>query len=194
WLDETRHNLGLEMPQADKWRTIEASLENALLGGTQDNKRPTVPTPVPEYLVNEFNSLTAALRSEEIVLPEDLVEQVRAALANIQEKERGTIEYDAAVQEALADFRQFKERVLGGPFWASVIEIANPSDEELREVMRRTAEGGRERIVSAAGDTTAFLGKTFVGLIIMVVAMFFFFADGPKMVEHVMQLTPLDRD
>src|SRR5690606_11826828 len=79
-------------------------------------------------------------------------------------------------------------------FWASVIEIANPSDEELREVMRRTAEGGRERIVSAAGDTTAFLGKTFVGLIIMVVAMFFFFADGPKMVEHVMQLTPLDRD
>lgn len=193
-LDETRHNLGLEMPQADKWRTIEASLENALLGGTQDNKRPTVPTPVPEYLVNEFNSLTAALRSEEIVLPEDLVEQVRAALANIQEKERGTIEYDAAVQEALAVFRQFKERVLGGPFWASVIEIANPSDEELREVMRRTAEGGRERIVSAAGDTTAFLGKTFVGLIIMVVAMFFFFADGPKMVEHVMQLTPLDRD
>ncbi|HTN77147.1 MAG TPA: AI-2E family transporter, partial [Pirellulaceae bacterium] len=194
-LDNSKTNLGLVIPQAGDWRQIETSLTSALLGDLENigDKTRSGPTPVAANVLPHFDSLLAKLTLERIPFNEAKSQLVRAALQKIPDDEPGTIDYDGSVQVALSEFREFKQEVLGGPLAASVKELANPSDAELRRTMLSGLKMSQDWLVSIAGDTTAFLAKLIVGILIMTVSMFFFFADGPKMIEHVMRLTPLEK-
>jgi predicted PurR-regulated permease PerM len=47
-------------------------------------------------------------------------------------------------------------------------------------------------MLSIGGATTAFAGKLILGVVITVVAVYFFLLDGPQMIGTFMQLSPLD--
>lgn len=190
-LTETRTRLGLDIPHADKWRRIEDFLQRSLLTNTDPRDVPVLP--VDDTLAVEFDLLVASLEHDGVILTDEQIGFVRSGLAELEQRQPGTIEYDAAVQEALSRLKSFKQDLLGGPLWASAKELANPSDEELRSILRQALTTAQDYLWSAVGNTTAFVAKTVVGLIIMVVAMFFFFLDGPRMIESLMELTPLDR-
>lgn len=191
-LANTRTQLGLEMPHAEQWRKVESLLEQPLVLARPMGE--ATPTTVPESILGDFDVLVASLEHDGMDIPDAESTFVRDGLEEILARTAGTLEYDAAVQQALSRFRAFQRHTLGGPLWASLKELANPSDEELRSHLRGGLTAAQNYLVSILGNTTAFVAKTIVGLIVMVIAMFFFFVDGPKMIEAVMQLTPLDRD
>lgn len=192
---ETKVSTGLEIPEANRWRALESQLTAALLVGIDDSDKDakrSARKPVPVDAGKHFDDLISALASQKIVPDETQIKTVRERLADLQAIEPGTIDYDGAVQEALQALRELKQTTLGGPLSAAIKELANPSDEQLRKTLGSGLKYGQDWLVSIAGDTTAFAGKLLIGLAIMIVAMFFFFADGPKMIEQVMKLTPLD--
>jgi predicted PurR-regulated permease PerM len=187
----TRAQLGLDMPHAEKWRQVESLLTQAMLAPrVAGDAQPVVS---PSTIASDFDLLVASLEHDGVDVPDAESGFVRDSLVEAAQHTPGTLEYDSAAQRALGRFRAFKRATLGGTLAASMKELANPSDEQLRDLLRQGMRGGQDYVVSALGNTTAFLAKTLVGLIIMVVAMFFFFLDGPKMIESLMQLAPLDR-
>ncbi len=190
-LTNTRASLGLDIPQSAQWQQVEAMLHQALLAERTIGEG--APVAVPATVVAEYDKLIASIEHDGRDLVDEQTNFVRQGLEELDGLSPGTIEYDAAVQRALGRLRDLKLDLLGGPLWASVKEVANPSDQQFRTILRQGLTGAQDYILSAVGNTTAFIAKTIVGLIIMVVAIYFFFLDGPRMIESLMQLTPLDR-
>jgi predicted PurR-regulated permease PerM len=191
-LEGIRQAVGLDMPLAEQWRNIEGDLNKAFLANADGSKKSS--EPVSEDIVLRFTDLTSRMQELEIRYDEEQAAAVRAALQDILSKEPATIEYDVAVQEALRRFTDFQQDIMGGTTRTTLKKLANPSEEQLRTIALSGMRSTQTRLLSMAGDTTAFIAKMLVGLIIMVVATFFFFVDGPKMVESITSLAPLDPD
>jgi len=82
---------------------------------------------------------------------------------------------------------------LGGPYRAWLVELANPSDERLREWSGAVFARAQEWLLSLSGATTAFVGQFLFGVAITVISIYFFLIDGAAMTEGVMRLLPLDQ-
>ncbi|MBN1395512.1 MAG: AI-2E family transporter [Pirellulales bacterium] len=63
-----------------------------------------------------------------------------------------------------------------------------------QDLMSKIGDGVGDFIAPLALRTTRFLGSTLLGLAIMILATFYFFADGPVMLRAVMRLSPLEDD
>lgn len=61
--------------------------------------------------------------------------------------------------------------------------------DEVRTTMRNKAE---EWLEPLAVRTTKFFGRTLLGLVVMIIALYFFLVDGPAMIRSLMKLSPLD--
>ena len=86
-----------------------------------------------------------------------------------------------------------KVAALGGsPFWVWLQEIANPTPELLEEYGTGFVGLARNYLLGLGKTTSAFLLKVLVGLGIMIFSLYFFLLDGPKMLETIKQLSPID--
>jgi predicted PurR-regulated permease PerM len=121
------------------------------------------------------------------------VEPVIAEVAKLQDLTPGTLEYEAALQVAMREFRRFKLALLGGPYRAWLVELANPSDDRLREWSGTVFARAQEWLLSLSGATMAFVGQFLLGTAITVLAIYFFLVDGAHMSEGIMRLLPLDQ-
>ena len=61
-----------------------------------------------------------------------------------------------------------------------------------RRPSKTCSPGAQEWLTPMLLGTTRYVGRFVVGFCIMVVALYYFLADGPKMVSTVMRLSPLD--
>lgn len=61
--------------------------------------------------------------------------------------------------------------------------------DEVRATMRNKAEEWFTPMVVRA---TKFFGRTLLGLVVMIIALYFFLVDGPAMIRALMKLSPLD--
>ena len=93
---------------------------------------------------------------------------------------------------AIDDYYQFRTQALGGPFRAWLKEIANPNPEEQKGYIEKGAGWLRGNMVAFGSATTNFLVKFLFGVVILAIALFSFFLDGPAMLKAVKQMTPLD--
>lgn len=73
--------------------------------------------------------------------------------------------------------------------WAKRLGVDIPPDGEIA---RDAAAWIKNAIAPAAVRTTQFLLSFVFGLVIMLVSMYFFFADGPEMIEAIVRLTPME--
>ena len=124
---------------------------------------------------------------------EATVEPVVAELKRLRDVEPGTLDYEAGIQVAAREFRESKQALLGGPYRAWLVELANPTDETLRQWRVRVFAQCQQWLLSLGGATTAYLGELLFGAVIMLVSIFFFLIDGPGMSETIMRLLPMDR-
>jgi predicted PurR-regulated permease PerM len=104
----------------------------------------------------------------------------------------GTHPYGDALASALIGFYEFRIALCGGPIRAQLIELANPSDDEIRQWRAMIAEKTQAWLLAAGGATTAFAGQLILGGFVMAVSIFFFLLDGPSITETLMRLSPLD--
>jgi predicted PurR-regulated permease PerM len=63
------------------------------------------------------------------------------------------------------------------------------SAENIRETITAKLQ---EWLYPVAKGTTQFLGNVFLGLIVMMVSLYYFLSDGPQMVRAIARLSPLD--
>lgn len=73
--------------------------------------------------------------------------------------------------------------------WAGQVGVTIPPDGELA---RTAVQSIRANLAPAAWRTTQFVGSFLFGLTIMLVSMYYFFADGKEMIDATVRLTPMD--
>lgn len=113
----------------------------------------------------------------------DAVESNRVDLIELQSR---------AVQLGI-DWQATKLAILGNNrLMASLRELANPSPRQLRDATSSVINYLQPKIISITGATAEFLIRLIIGTAIMIVSIYFFLYDGPRMVESLMKLSPLD--
>lgn len=116
-----------------------------------------------------------------------LVERVGLAV----DSKDGDLLHPIAV-DIKSQFVDLKTNLLGGSFWAFARETANPTTDEREAWTEKLIEYVRPRLLTITGATGSFVIKFAFGLVITVVATFFFLYDGPAMLKTIMRLSPLD--
>jgi predicted PurR-regulated permease PerM len=82
--------------------------------------------------------------------------------------------------------------MLGNSFVTQLKMVANPSDSEIQSLVQGAQSFLEPRLLPLTKMAGAFLFQMGIGVVILVVALYFFFADGNSMIESLMRLSPLD--
>jgi predicted PurR-regulated permease PerM len=190
-LDQLRREYHLEIPSERDVRHVEVTLaawRNKLQAGEPLDVRPAQ----VQNLLDRITTIAAALPTEEPqpVLETNL-ENLRRELDRLRDSEPGSVERDEALWQAEAEFREFKRNLLGGTYRALLTEWANPTEDQV-EQMRRSLLLITRPLLSFGTDTLAVLLKLGFGVLIMVVALFFLLAEGSRMLDALIELSPLE--
>jgi predicted PurR-regulated permease PerM len=206
-MSKLRQRLGLESPYIDSLQKIEAGL-SAL------EQQPAVTAELQaaagakllervDQLGDEFKQAadTGAIpeaapagqdEDEFLARSRRLIESLRESVELLTKSLPGSLDSERALDDARADLRRLKPHLLGGAFRTWLIQIANPTEDELREVREALFAQFQGGLVTAGAATGAAAVKLIIGLVIMVLALYFFLADGPAMLEALMRLSPLN--
>ena len=189
-----RESLGLQMPYGPELHYFEASfqrlLDDAAGGATSKVDRQAL-----EQLSNGLLGFRQKLLDGFHGDLANNVEIVRSAVVKADRAGPGSVMYQSFLQEAEAEFRKFKVRLLGatyGKYEARLKEFVNPSVEELDRLTKRIFAGAPDWVRTVGSATGALTLRFGFGLVIMVIALHFFLADGPAMLSSFMRLSPLD--
>lgn len=132
----------------------------------------------------------------ELITQVDHIRSELDSLENSTHEDEQPSEIIGGINQALfslsGHFGQFQSSLLGGSFWTRVKMMANPSEDELHRYEASLTSFLRDKLFSIGGATTAFLGRLLLGLAIMTVALYFFLLDGPRMLETIKGLSPID--
>jgi predicted PurR-regulated permease PerM len=204
-LERWRSMAGLDFPRAEDHRRIEelalklnehvarggslrrrleliAALDKRL--GTLETETPiAVDSPAGEKLV-ELERLLKELQEDEPVPPPDDVKDPPGL--DISERQ-------VAAEKVVTAYHQLESAMLGGPLRRSLKKLVNPDFTDIRRWLLEMSGGAASSVVSATGRTGAVVVRTLFMTAIMLVAIYFFFADGPKMIEAASRLSPLDK-
>jgi len=216
-LDKLRDDFGLQMPRENDIRRIEDVLQNwrekqrqgeplkfdaeqvkNLIARVEnieqwlaDQKLNDLPVPHadPARLKRALQQLLTAdvevFESTEMA-PED---PDPAALPKPSEDQ--SVRQEDALLLADAEFRDFKRNLLGGTYRAWLTEWANPSDQQIGQ-FQRSVLAAAGPVLSIGGDTLVLVAKIGFGTLIMIVALFFLLAEGARMLEGLIQISPLE--
>jgi predicted PurR-regulated permease PerM len=113
----------------------------------------------------------------------------------IEPDDPGVLFHDFQGQFAKArqDFDHFKVAALGGSaFWVWLREMANPTPELLEQYGSAAVGYARQLLVNLGASTTSFVGRLLLGIAIMVIALYFFLLDGPKLLKALKRLSPIN--
>ncbi|MBX3415758.1 MAG: AI-2E family transporter [Pirellulales bacterium] len=91
-----------------------------------------------------------------------------------------------------AAFRDFEWQLMGGGVVGWLKLQAYPSDERLVEIRSTAQEYLLPLALSTPKFLGSFVGRFLFGLVILIISLYYFLADGPKMVAAIMRLSPLD--
>jgi len=101
-------------------------------------------------------------------------------------------EYSRQAGVTFDEFTKFKTQLLGGKLRAWIKEIANPTADSLKSYGAEAVEFLRSKLVAYSATTTAFVFKFLLGVVIMMVSLYFFLLDGPRMIASIKSLSPLN--
>lgn len=187
-LGSARRSLGLEMPHGDQTRRIELRLAN-LLTDTMDGIAKEEQNEAVGQLRTGIEQLQLDLKADKVDVD---LRPMYDALDEIDQSTPGEISNDAAVQVAVQRFRNFTDELLGGSMRAGLARLANPTDAQLRGFNKETWGLAQNSVLSFTSATASRLGSIIIGLLIMVISLYFFFLDGPRMIRGMMRLSPLE--
>jgi predicted PurR-regulated permease PerM len=202
-----RHALGLEVPPADIQAAINRiprDLASAAIEpdvGEQDKRANNVADASRALRkVRDWTDGMADWTNEE--LPRYLGRDPVAGLTTVQERLQSlqadldklrTLQTNdpafaptLAAAQAAAD--QLQRHLIGDELIAWLRAKANPSADDLKQIRAWL----QETLAPAALQITPLLGKLLFGFLIMIASLYYFLADGPRMLATIMRLSPLD--
>lgn len=190
-LDRARMSLGLDYPFVAECRFIESSLEqlrtDAANGAMARGDSRAIVNITDEFRRMNENSM---LYSRSDLQP--AVKRLHEALSNAAGSSPGTLAYQQWIEAAVHNFREYRNEMLGGVWMVPLKEMANPTSAEVQRISGQILAITPGGIASLSGATSVAFAKVAFGLLIFVMALFFWFADGPEIVSALMVLSPLE--
>lgn len=190
-LNRARLSLGLDYPFVAECRFIETSLEqlqaDAATGAMAEGDSKALANIVEEFRRMNEN---AALFSRTDLEP--TVERLQEALESASNSVPGTLSYQHWIETAVHDFRAYRIQMLGGVWRLPLKELANPTAADLRRLSGQVLAITPGGLASFSGATSIAIAKLAFGLLVFVMALFFWFADGPEIVKAIMVLSPME--
>ena len=199
-----RFETAVKIPKLNS--TVEESLDNSLIGVPEIELWRTFRDSVRsarESQVQLFRLEAIAKNGDPIVDSRgiDNKEKKDSTKANDQAEDVASIkdeiqltekEFRASMEKLLQDFDRFRLQTLGGGIYAYFKEVANPSPEEFEKYNETLINWISENFLSLGGQATQFVIGIIVDSMIMMIAVFFFLLDGPKMIAALKFFSPLD--
>jgi Fe2+ transport system protein B len=154
---------------------------------------------IVRYLQNEVGqSTTSKIPSDRLLEDlEGLKARARALAALLDtddslSREEARRDYETQYANAKQSRRAWTQTMLGNSFVSQLKMLANPSDAEIRSMIEGAQDFLEPRVLPLTQMAGKFILQTLIGTVILVVALYFFFADGNSMIETLMRLSPLD--
>jgi predicted PurR-regulated permease PerM len=209
-LDRARSQLGISLAHPEQFRRLDR------LADTLDEaENPDIPLTPQVVLSNIDESLMLIrfLQAEEegaagadlaAGIAEEKLVELRSAVEEHQKQltiTSGVDVIDDIMAEeqfhrqsviASAAMRTWMREFLGGTFRSQVRLLANPSAEDFKNLLTRARQSLQPRFVTLTSATGTFLVQTVIGMVVLVIALYFFLLDGSAMVHTLMRLSPLD--
>lgn len=188
-LIDLRESLGLSAPDAERLRSMEESLAELSAEGSAT---PEIVARRIEDLREDAEALRGNLDERTLAASGPALTEFTESLELVPTDKPGSREYRDTVAAATDRFGSLRTAVYGGATMAILKTIANPSEAQLRDFFERALAEVQSSLVAFTGSAGIKLIEFIVGLVILIVATFFFFADGPYMVQGAIRLIPLD--
>ena len=201
-LAEFRRKYDLELPAAETFHRIQDGLDllsdSAASGGAPAEYKDYI-----DSLIQDVEDLEAgAHETEKSDDQEPMVDlsltvtshftPLNDELKDLKDHEPGTQTYEASLERAELAFRNLQRQLFGNPFRAWLVKLANPSDKNLVKFRNQVFGWLQKWLLSVTGTGAAFVTEFLLDVAIMVVAVYYFFADGPMMIKSAMQMSPLE--
>lgn len=189
----------------EELRYIESSIASlradAAVGATYHGDRAAL-----NKLISAIDDLDVIVSAEDqaelehrlaMGLPLDKVSLLREVretlhLAASDDVELGSLEFQLLLNEADDEFRVFHRALFNNAVSGWLADLLNPTDDALREWSLGLSSFVPGLLRSVGGKTGSIVINTILTLLITGIAFYFFLADGPKMVQTLMRLLPLD--
>jgi predicted PurR-regulated permease PerM len=186
-LDELRQKYALDIPPRQELESINVALvacrEQLNKGLTPNYSRVRG---LGKYL-DKIEHWRTEGEGKELGLFADPV-PLRTQLEILKTAADDSPEAEQALRDAIAEFRIYKRDLLGGGFQAFVKELVNPSDEQIDELMKDYYQP----IISQGKETAILIGKILLGTLVMIATLFFLFAEGSRILDAAIRLSPLE--
>jgi len=137
---------------------------------------------------------TTANQAKRAVL-QSIKEQLLESIGELSPGKAGELnfrQYSETILELQLAFQKYRHQFLGGPLNAWIKETVNPSEEQYRELQRRLFREAKNMLLSITGTGAAIVSSLLFNLTIMILGVYYFLADGPKLIRAGMRLSPLD--
>ncbi|WP_425614702.1 AI-2E family transporter [Anatilimnocola sp. NA78] len=189
-LDELRKEYSLDIPERAELQLIDYRLKS-WRDQLRQGETPKYTGASVDTLIKYVNVVADAEptpnNSKSPADPTPLLDQLQA----LKDAAPESAEADDALQRSVAEFRIYKRDLLGGAFLAAVKELVNPTDEQIEKLIGVSFSPG-SKLYSYGSDTLILAGKLLLGTIIMIAALFFLFAEGSRMLDAAIRLSPLE--
>ncbi len=186
-----RQQLDLEIPWRDDLERMDATIKRWKKEQTEQGT-PSVNTEMVENLLTRLEHMQTPADGPADERPTGETHQLAQTLTDLGASTPYSIERDQALVDVDAAFRVLKDELLGGSGKQWLKEFVNPTDEQIRELRSAFTARAGSPLISVGGGTLSAIGKWVVGLLILIVSLFFLFAEGQRMLDAAVRLSPLE--
>ncbi len=115
-----------------------------------------------------------------------------ASIETGQSRNQAIVDYHDKINQTVTHFDLFESELLGGKARAWLIKLVNPSDEESESYANSVVGFLQDKLLQLTGAGVSYAGNLLVGAAIMVIGLYFFLLDGPRLIEAFKGLSPID--
>jgi len=193
-LSRMRDKLGLHMDFEASLRASQLDIDRIMLAA--DETLPTEAnsevTKLGKATAKTFAEFREEVRKTKGEIYDEKFNGILELVSRISEPGEEDLGFQETAVELSHQYGVLKTELLGGTYWGFAKEIANPTPKTIRASTKQVVDFLQPRLVSFTGATGSFFVRTIFGGVILLVATFFFFLDGPSMIKNMMHLSPLD--
>ena len=213
---QIRSDLKLDMPCKNELRKIEAELKNlqtlSSFSSTEEDRFQISLFEVEEAgkklasvtgrdwpIRGELNETPLESRSTWDLFATDLAEArimheaiPAISIDTVQSRNQAIVDYHEKINQMVTHFNLFESELLGGKARAWLIKLVNPSDEESESYANSVVEFLQDKLIQITGAGVSYVGNLLVVAAIMVIGLYFFLLDGPRLIEAFKGLSPID--
>jgi predicted PurR-regulated permease PerM len=203
-LNKLRRGLGLELPppgirtSLETTKKVLASAQAETIPGEADFDHRAQSAPlrgeikgIREWIAAQppAHSPTRLFRRANLSAAADAAQELESSLGELAATDRDDASFRGLLHEARLAYDRLEQELLGSTMVHWVRDKANPTAEEMAE-WRVWLQGW---VAPAARNTGGALVSFLIGLGVMILAMYYFLADGPAMLHGLLAMSPLEK-